>query len=82
MFPETLKWLELIFRELKYKVDNWKPLLKESNGNYTNEKYIKWIKNSLDGFNSKLDTAEERINEMEDRPRKTHTEIQKDKNKI
>lgn len=37
---------------------------KESNGNYRNEEYIKWIKNSLDEFN-KLDTAEEGINEME-----------------
>lgn len=30
----------------------------------------KWIKNSLDGFNSMLDTAEEGINEM-----KGHKEI-------
>lgn len=35
----------------------------------------------MDGFNSKLGTAEERINEMKDRSGKTHTKIQKDKNK-
>lgn len=38
------------------------------------------MKNSLDGFN-RLDTAEEGINEMEDRLEgNTHTEIKKGKN--
>lgn len=39
------------------------------------------MKNSLDGFDNSLDTAEERINEMEDRlERNTHAEIKKEKN--
>lgn len=66
-----------MLKDLKYKVENVSRQLetftKESNGNYRNEKYMKWAKNSLVGFN----TAKEGINEMPGGSGKTPTKYRK-----